>query len=89
MLEPAITVPDREPEKPVTRERRGRAEETNLRLAQLPQIDRDAVEVGIETPRDDELVPDAAGLELDARVVADLDRVIDQLVVGSWSRGSP
>src|SRR5262249_43402743 len=82
MLEPAPAVPtDDVTEKPVAIERRGPAEELDLRLADMRQVGRDAFEVGVEAPRDDEMVRDAGSYELDALEVADLDRVIEQLVV--------
>ena len=82
MLEPAPGVAaDGEAQEPVAVERRRAAEELDLCLADQLQVGRDALEVGFEAPRDHEMVRHAAGLELDALEVADLDRVIEQLVI--------
>ena len=81
MLEAAVTVADREAEKPIAIERRGPAEEIDLRRADLREIRRDSIEVGLETSGDDEVVRHAGRLELDALEVADLDGMVEQLVV--------
>ena len=81
MLETAVAVGDGQAEKPIAIERRGRAEELDLRRAELAQVHGDALEVRLEPARDDEVVRHAAGLELDALEVADLDGMVEQLVV--------
>ena len=81
MLEPAVAVADGQAEQPIPIERGGRAEELDLRRAQLLQVHGDPLEVRLETARDDQVVRNSAGLELDALVLADLDRMVEQLVV--------
>ena len=81
MLEAAVTVADREAQKPIAIERRGPPEEIDLRLADLPQIRADSLEVRLETSGDDQVVRHAGGFEVDALEVADLDRVVEQLIV--------
>ena len=56
MLEAAVALADGEAEKPIALERRGPAEELDLRRADLLQVRRDAVEVGLEPARDDEVM---------------------------------
>ena len=81
MLEAAVTFADGEAKKPIAIERRGPAEELDLRRADLREVRRDALEVGLEPARDDEVMRHAGGLELDALEVADLDGMVEQLVV--------
>ncbi len=81
MLEAAVAVADGQAEEPITVERRGPAEELDLRRADLRKIRRDPVEIGFEAARDDEAMRHAGRLELDALEVADLDGMVEQLVV--------
>src|SRR5690606_22113941 len=57
------------------------AEKVDLRLAKLPEIGRDALEVAVEPPGDDEPVRDAARVELGLLERGNLERMVDQLVV--------
>src|SRR5690606_8896288 len=65
----------------ITIERRRAAEEVDLRFAELLEIGRDALEVAIESPGDDEPMRNAGRVELDLVERGDLERMIDQLVV--------
>ena len=88
MLEAAVAVADGEAKKPIAIERRGPAEELDLRGADLLQVRRDSLEVRLEPARDDEVMRHAGGLELDALEVADLDGMVEQLVVIGRAIGS-
>src|SRR5690606_11982151 len=81
MLEPAVTVADGETQEPIAIERRGPPEEVDLRFAELLEIGRYALEIRVETPGDDEPVRHSARLERRALEVADLDGMVEQLVV--------
>ena len=81
VLEPAIAVAGGQSQEPVAVERRGPAEEVDLRLADLLQIGGNALEVGFEAPGHHETVRHARGLELHALEIGDLDGMVEQLVV--------
>src|SRR5690606_33325988 len=81
MLEATEPVARCQAEEPVARKRWRRTEELDLRRANLRDIGRDAVEVGLETSRNDEAMRHATRFELDALELADLDGMIEQLVV--------
>src|SRR5690606_38396812 len=81
MLEPAVSFADGEAEKPVPIVRRRSTERIDLDLTELPEIGGHAVEIRFEAPCHDEVVRYAAGFELDAFEIADVDGMIDELVV--------
>src|SRR5690606_29017634 len=81
MLEAAVAVADGKAEEPVPIERRRPAEEVDLRLAELAEVRGDSLEIRIEAARDHEPMRNAGRVEVHALEAADLERMIDQLVV--------
>jgi hypothetical protein len=77
MLEPPVTVPDRESQERIARKGRRSPEELDLRLAELAQILCDTIEIGAGTACEDEPVRYAGRLELDDIESTDLERMIN------------
>src|SRR5690349_14032529 len=81
VLEAAVAVAERHYEKQVTLEWRAASEKIDVRLTHAGKVARKPLEIAVVASRHCDLMSHSAGRERAEREIADLHRMIDQLVV--------